>query len=575
MTAAPELTGSLAARQTLSLPDQLQSRVDAALADWEASDKCGRLWRRDSSLWTGADEAEWLGWLEIADRQLGNPEQLERLVRDLRDDGFTHVLVLGMGGSSLAPEVLALTLGHADTSPELLVLDSTDPAQVEAFDERVDLERTLFIVSSKSGTTLEPNIFKEYFFARVSRALGAEEVARRFIAITDSGSQLEQAARRDGFRDIVHGSNSIGGRYSALSSFGIVPGAVAGVDVQALLERAREMAQACGPLVPARDNPGVVLGAVIGAAHNAGRDKLTIVASPKIRDLGAWLEQLLAESTGKQGKGVIPVDREPLATPDGYGEDRLFAYLRLASEPDVGQDRAIDAIARAGHPVVRIDVAAPDDLGGQFFQWEFATAVAGAVIGINPFDQPDVEASKIATRGLTSEYEETGSLPREEPFFEGDGVSLYGAPPQSGDQTLQGYLGAHLARLGEGDYCALLAYLQMNGERERALTEMRRLVRDRRRVATCVGFGPRYLHSTGQVHKGGPNSGVFLLITCDDPLDLEIPGRRYSFGVVKAAQARGDFDVLAERGRRALRVHLGTDIAAGLKTLWATIEEVI
>jgi transaldolase / glucose-6-phosphate isomerase len=563
------------ARQTLSLPDDLQSLVGATLADWEANDKCGRLWRRDSSLWTGADEAEWLGWLEIADQQLEHSEQLERLARDARDEGFTHALVLGMGGSSLAPEVLALTFGHVEGRPELLVLDSTDPAQVEAFDERVDLERTLFIVSSKSGTTLEPNIFMEYFFGRVAGALGAEEAARRFVAITDPGSQLEEVARRDAFRDIAHGSKSIGGRYSALSSFGLVPGAMAGVDVHALLARAREMQQACGPHVPVRDNPGVVLGAVVGAAHGAGRDKLTIVASPAIRDLGAWLEQLLAESTGKQGKGVIPVDREPLAAPDGYGADRLFVYLRLGSEADAGQDRAIDALARAGHPVVRIDVPAPEHLGGQFFEWELATAVAGAVIGINPFDQPDVEASKIATRRLTSEYEETGSLPPEEPFFEGDGVRLYGAPPPSSDATLQGYLGAHLARLGEGDYCALLAYLQMNGERERALTEMRRLVRDRLRVATCVGFGPRFLHSTGQAYKGGPNSGVFLQITCDDPLDLEIPGRRYSFGVVKAAQARGDFEVLVERGRRALRAHLGADIAAGLKTLRATIEEVI
>jgi transaldolase / glucose-6-phosphate isomerase len=563
------------ARQALSLPDDLQSLVGATLADWEANDKCGRLWRRDSSLWTGADEAEWLGWLEIADQQLEHSEQLDRLARDARDEGFTHALVLGMGGSSLAPEVLALTFGHTEGRPELLVLDSTDPAQVEAFDERVDLERTLFIVSSKSGTTLEPNIFKEYFFRRVSGALGAEEAARRFIAITDPGSQLEEVARRDGFRDVAHGSKSIGGRYSALSSFGLLPGAVAGVDVHMLLERARAMAQACGPDVPAQDNPGVVLGAVIGAGHAAGRDKLTIVPSPAIRDLGAWLEQLLAESTGKQGKGVIPVDREPLATPDGYGADRLFVYLRLGSEPDAGQDRAIDALARAGHPVVRIEVPAPEDLGGQFFEWEFATAVAGAVIGINPFDQPDVEASKVATRRLTGEYEETGSLPPEEPFFEGHGIRLYGAPPPSGDQTLAGYLGAHLARLGQGDYCALLAYLQMNGERERALTEMRRLVRDRRRVATCVGFGPRFLHSTGQAYKGGPNSGVFLQITCDDTLDLEVPGRRYSFGVVKAAQARGDFEVLVERGRRALRAHLGADIAAGLKTLRATIEEVI
>jgi transaldolase/glucose-6-phosphate isomerase len=574
MTAPPEAM-SLTDRLTLSLPEDLQAKVDATLDDWESNDKCERLWRRDSTLWTGGDEADWLGWLEIASEQLARVEQLERLAHEVREEGFAHALVLGMGGSSLAPEVLARTFGNGDGIPELLVLDSTDPAQVEAFDERIDLERTLFIVSSKSGTTLEPNIFKEYFFGRVAGALGPDEAGRRFLAITDPGSPLEEVARRDGFREIAYGVKSIGGRYSALSSFGMVPGAVAGVDVRTLLGRAHEMARACGPGVPVRDNPGLVLGAVVGAAHNSGRDKLTIVASPAIRDLGAWLEQLLAESTSKQGKGVIPVDREPLAATDGYGDDRLFAYLRLGAEANAGQDRAIETIARGVCPVVRIDVPAADDLGAQFFQWEFATAVAGAVIGINPFDQPDVEASKVATRKLTGEYEETGSLPAEEPFFEGDGVKLFGAPPGRDEQSLEGHLAAHLARLGEGDYFALLAYVQMNGERERALTEMRRLVRDRRRVATCVGFGPRFLHSTGQAYKGGPNSGVFLQITCDDPLDLEVPGRRYSFGVVKAAQARGDFQVLVERGRRALRAHIGADIAVGLKTLRTTIEEVV
>jgi transaldolase/glucose-6-phosphate isomerase len=321
----------LAINTTLSLPDDLQSRLDETLADWESNEKCARLWQRDGSLWTGADEAEWLGWLEIADQQLAHPEQLDRLAREAREEGFAHALVLGMGGSSLAPEVLALTFGQADRKLELLVLDSTDPAQIESFDERIDLARTLFIVSSKSGTTLEPNLFKEYFFGRVSGALGAEEAGRRFVAITDPGSKLEAVAQRDGFREIAYGVRSIGGRYSALSDFGMVPGAVAGVDVHSLLERAQEMSRACGSAVPARDNPGLVLGAVIGAAHNAGRDKLTIVASPEIRDFGAWLEQLLAESTGKQGRGIIPVDREPLAPPEDYGGDRLFAYVRLGA----------------------------------------------------------------------------------------------------------------------------------------------------------------------------------------------------------------------------------------------------
>jgi transaldolase/glucose-6-phosphate isomerase len=574
LRAVAEATGSLAARQTLSLPGELARAVDETLDDWEANRKMRRLWARDASLWTGADEASWLGWLGIADEELAHPEELERIEREAREpDSFTDALLLGMGGSSLAPEVLALTFGHAEGSPELRVLDSTDPAQVKATEASVELERTLYIVSSKSGTTLEPNIFRDHFFGRTSQALGGEP-GGHFVAITDPGSALEEAARGDGFRHVAHGVKSIGGRYSALSNFGMVPGAAAGIDVQTLLERAHEMAHACASCVPARENPGLVLGATIGVAHHAGRDKVTIVTSPGVGDFGAWLEQLLAESTGKQGRGLIPVDREPLGPPDVYGEDRLFAYVRLSQEADSDQDRAVDELERAGQPVVRIELREREDLGGQFFQWEMATAVAGAVIGINPFDQPDVEASKVETRKLTSEYEQSGSLPAEDPFFEGDGVALFGEAPGGGEESLAGHLGAHLARIQPGDYFALLAYVQMTDDHDRLLTEIRQRVRDRRRVATCAGFGPRFLHSTGQAYKGGPNSGVFVQITCDDASDVEVPGRRYTFGVVKAAQARGDFAVLTERGRRALRAHIGADVAAGLETLRRVIEEV-
>jgi transaldolase / glucose-6-phosphate isomerase len=575
LRAVEEATGSLAARQRLSLPGELARAVEETLDDWEGNRKMRRLWARDASLWTGGDESKWLGWLGIADEQLAHLTELDRIEREVREaDLFTSAVLLGMGGSSLAPEVLSLTFGHAAGSPELRVLDSTDPAQVRRIEESVELERTLFIVSSKSGTTLEPNIFKDYFFERVSGRLGGEPAGDHFIAITDPESELEEAARRDGFRHVAHGVKSIGGRYSALSNFGMAPGAVAGIDVHTLLERAHEMAHACASCVPARENPGLVLGAVIGAAHNAGRDKITIVTSPPIGDFGAWLEQLLAESTGKQGRGLIPIDREPLGPPDVYGEDRLFAYVRLAHEADPEQDRAVAELERAGRPVVRIELREREDLGGQFFQWKIATAVAGALIGINPFDQPDVEASKVETRKLTSEYEQSGSLPGEKPFFEGGGVSLFGDRPEADEDSLAGQLRAHLARIGPGDYFALLAYVQMTAEHERSLTEMRRLVRDRRRVATCAGFGPRFLHSTGQAYKGGPNTGVFLQITCDDAFDLEVPGRRYTFGVVKAAQARGDFGVLVERGRRALRAHLGADVAGGLEALRAAIEEV-
>ncbi len=492
--------------------------------------------------------------------------------------GFSHVLLLGMGGSSLGPEVIKTTFGTIAGFPELHVLDSTDPAQVREVERKVDLKNTLFIVSSKSGSTLEPNVFKEYFFDRLERLVGKHEAGRRFIAITDPGSMMQQVAEGDRFRHVFFGWPNIGGRYSVLSDFGLVPAAIMGVDVAKFLERTEEMVCACMPSVPLEENPGVVLGTILGvAASQFGRDKMTIVASPGIDRLGAWLEQLVAESTGKDGKSVIPIDHEALGRPDVYGRDRIFVYLRLLSAPDAEQDASVDELERAGHPVVRIAVDDPYDLGEEFFRWEFATAVAGSILGIHPFDQPDVEASKIATRKLTTEYEERGSLPVETPFFIEDGIRLFADEKNAtaltkmvnGTPTLEGYLAAHLNRLGDGDYFALLAYIAMNEAHEGVLGTMRRSVRDSRRCATCLQFGPRFLHSTGQAYKGGANTGVFLQITCDDAVDLPVPGRKYTFGAVKAAQARGDFDVLVKRDRRALRAHLGADVGVHLRTLEA------
>ena len=569
--------------QSETLPESLASAVRATLADWQASGKVGRLWARDPSLWTGADEGDWLGWLGIVEDQLTHAERLTNLGEEVRAAGFRDAVVLGMGGSSLCPEVLAITFGAQPDSPRLHVLDSTDPAQIKTLGGKVDPASTLFIVSSKSGSTLEPNIFKQYFFERVKEAVGANQAGNHFIAVTDPGSKLQKVAEDDGFRHIFHGAPSIGGRYSALSDFGMVPAAVMGIDVARFLERAHKMALACSPRQPAEDNPGVVLGSILGSAAKQGRDKVTIIASPGVWDLGAWLEQLLAESTGKQGKGLIPVDREPLGSPQTYGDDRLFVYVRLESAPDSSQDRAVEALANAGHPVVRIPVADAYELGAEFFRWEIATAVAGSLMGINPFDQPDVEASKIATRRLTDEYEKTGSLPGETPLLDADGIKLFADAENSsslssdagGDLSLVGYLRAHLNRLSAGDYLGLLAYVEMNETHEQRLQQIRQAVRDSKQVATCVGFGPRFLHSTGQAYKGGPNSGVFLQVTCDAAADLAVPGQKYTFGVVKAAQARGDFQVLAERNRRALRVHLGANVAAGLSALRSAIAQAI
>ena len=565
--------------ETWSLSDDLGARVRATLEEWRDKDKVRRLWARDASLWTGADEAKWLGWLGLAaDDEGAYGEKLRELADKVREragkSGFSHALLLGMGGSSLSPEVLAETFGSAPGHPTLFVLDSTDPAQVRAVEKKVDLEKTLFIVSSKSGTTLEPSIFKEYFFEKVKEAVGAEEAGRRFIAITDPGSKLQEAAEREGFRRIRFGIAAVGGRYSALTNFAMVPAAVMGIDVDRFLDRVEEMVEACASCVPAEENPGVALGAILGTLAGSGRDKVTFVISPAIYDLGAWLEQLLAESTGKEDKALIPIDLEDVGPPEVYGDDRVFVYIRLTPTPDAGQDAAVEKLVEAGQPVVRIEVGDIYDLGQEFFRWEIATAVAGSVIGINPFDQPDVEASKVETQKLTEEYEEKGSLPPEKPILEEEGIRLIADPANAaalkgaaGDLSLVGCLRAHLGRIADGDYFALLAFIERNSRHIGLLQEIRHAVRDARRVATCLGFGPRFLHSTGQAYKGGPNSGVFLQITCDDAEDLPVPGHQFTFGVVKAAQARGDFQVMALRGRRILRVHLGSDVESGLVKL--------
>ncbi|HBB97758.1 MAG TPA: transaldolase [Blastocatellia bacterium] len=568
-------------QQNLSLPPELKSAVEAALQDWDANRKVERLWAGDPSLWTNHGEEKWLGWLNIVDEQQKTERRFANFAAEVKDAGFTHLLLLGMGGSSLCPEVLRKSFGRIAGFPELHVLDSTDPAQIRATENRIDLAKTLFFVSSKSGTTLEPNIFKQYFYARAKEAVGADHVGSRFIAITDPGSKLREEAARENFRKIFLGVPSIGGRYSALSDFGLAPAAAMGIDVSRFLGRASEMVEACGD-TSAQNNPGAILGAVLGAAHNQGRDKITIVASPAIYDAGAWLEQLLAESTGKNGKGLIPIDREPLGSLDVYGDDRVFVYLRLDSSPDGSQDAAIAEFEITGQPVISISIGDVYDLGQEFFRWEIATAVAGSIIGINPFDQPDVEASKVATRKLTDEYARTGSLPSESPFFEAEGIKLFADPGNTAalkdaasEQSLEGYLKAHLEQLKPHDYFALLAYVEMNEAHSRSLQAAREAVRDAKQVATCLGFGPRFLHSTGQAYKGGPDSGVFLQFTCDDRDDLPVPDQEYSFGIVKAAQARGDFAVLNERGRRALRVHLGVDVSAGLERIHSLIEKMV
>ena len=542
---------------------------------WRAGGRIRRLWAGDESLWSGADEDKWLGWLDIVEQELADIERLTAFAEEVKQGGFTDLVLLGMGGSSLGPQVFGETFDPRAGWPRFHMLDSTDPAQIRAIEQAIDLEKTFFIVSSKSGSTLEPNIFLDYFLDRVSMVEDKDKAGKHFVAITDPGSSLERRSKQLGFAHIFYGVPTIGGRYSVLSKFGLVPAAAMGLDVKRLLETTRPMERSCGPDVPPAENPGVQLGIAMGvAATRFGRDKVTIITSPGIADLGAWLEQLLAESTGKHGRGLIPLADEPMTTAERYGNDRFFAYLELEGQQDALQRQAVAALERAGHPVAHISVKDIWHIGQEFFRWEIATAVAGAIIGIDPFNQPDVEASKDKTRALTDDFEKSHRLPDQAPVFRENGLALYADPRNAAElgrhNTLVGYLKSHFGRVHagakSGDYVALLAYIERNDQHTRALTAMRTRVRDRTHAATCLGFGPRFQHSTGQAYKGGPNSGVFLQITSEDPADINVPGHSYSFGVVKAAQASGDLEVLVERGRRALRVHL-KDVGAGLAEL--------
>ena len=560
-----------------ALPPELRSAVDLAAADWTANNKVARFWQKDASLWTNDGEEKWLGWLDIIERQQQDLSAYAALGAEVETADFLTILLLGMGGSSLCPEVLSVTFGQQTSFPELRIVDSTDPEQVFTARNEVNLADTLVVVASKSGSTLEPNILKQFFFNEMKEAVGPEQAGSHFIAITDPGSKMEQVAKADGFRYIFYGDPAIGGRFSALSPFGVVAATLAGLNAEKLLAEAAK-AVASAKLDPAQ-NPAVELGLLLGTAANAGRDKLTIFTSPEIYDLGAWMEQLVAESTGKLGKGITPVDRESIAAPEFYGSDRIFAYIRYAATADKTLDAKVAAIEAAGHPVIHIEIADLYEIFGQFFTWEVATSVAGSVMGINPFNQPDVESAKIETRALTSAYEQTGKLAQREPVLVENGIQLYATEAYAAtlkasapSKTLAGYLRTHLNQIHPGDYFAALAFLPMFPEHEEAIQRIRHKVRDAKRVATCLGFGPRFLHSTGQDYKGGPNSGVFLQITADHAVDVPIPDQKLTFGVVIDAQAAGDLAVLESRGRRAVRVHMGADVAAGLTALAAAVD---
>jgi transaldolase/glucose-6-phosphate isomerase len=540
------------------LPEPLQGLVEQRLEQASAEHWSRRLWAGDATLWTGKDGSRWLGWL-AAGRTSVDPDALEAFAAEARK--YRDIVLLGMGGSSLGPEVLGRVLGSMPGHPTLSVIDSSDPGQIATVAAAIDPARTLFIVSSKSGTTMEPELLRTYFFDLVERTVGKGNAGGRFVAVTDPGSDLEKVAREDGFAHVFLGDPEIGGRYSVLSPFGLVPAAAIGVDVPAFLASAQLMVDSCGGDVPPAANPAMRLGAIIGESARLGRNKLTILPSARLKAVGAWLEQLLAESTGKQGKGVIPVDLEPIGDPAAYDDDRLFVHLKLDGDEDAELEARLAALEAAGQPMVRIALGSPDLIGQEFFRWEMATAVAGAVIGIDPFDQPDVEGAKAKTRLLVAAYESTGKLDSREPVLREGSLSFFAAAPAPDATTL---LKALFEQLAPGGYLGLLAYIERNDAHEAALAGMRAAVRNARRVATVAGFGPRFLHSTGQVYKGGPAGGAFIEITRKAEPDLLIPGHRASFGTVQLAQALGDLDVLGERGRSWLRIHIEGEVESGL-----------
>jgi transaldolase/glucose-6-phosphate isomerase len=560
--------------------------VQETLSELEAIKAVERLWSKDASLWKSDEShakiiANALGWLDVANVVRPKVEELEAFAKEIEDAGFTHIVVMGMGGSSLCVEVLRRTNVPMAGHPELLVLDSTVPATIRRIESMIDVERTLFVVSSKSGTTTEPAVFYATFFDKV-KAIKGDKAGENFVAITDPGTKMEADARRDKFRRIFENPSDIGGRYSALSFFGMVPAALMGLDVAAILDHAKVVMGECAPGVPIRENPGAVLGAALGALALKGRNKVTLVTPPPLESLGLWIEQLIAESTGKEGKGIVPVAGEPLGTPEVYGKDRVFVQIRTLDSHGLERDIELQALSKAGHPVLDLVMADPSDLGAEFFRWEIAVPIAGQRLGIDPFDQPNVQESKDNTKALLAAFAKDGKLPGLKPLVSFDGLTFSVAPGDtslsgsgSGREAAVGVLKAHLKRVKPGDYLAITQYIDERPDRDAAILAIRMGLRDTLKVATTTGYGPRFLHSTGQLHKGGSDEGVFLQLTANDGNDVPIPGEPFGYATLVEAQALGDFQSLAKRNRRAMNIHLGNDVDKGLATLKALLTDAL
>ena len=524
--------------------------VAAALAGLDADRVIARIREHDYRVWRDdpTEIVDRLGWMSIVAEMQGRIPELTAFADGVRADGYRHVVLLGMGGSSLGPEVLRRTCGRQPGYPQLLLLDSTLPSWVQAVEQVIDPARTLFLVSSKSGSSIEPNSLYAHFRERVAAVKGAAAGAN-FAAITDPGTVLEKLGRDQGFRQVFLNPPEVGGRYSVLSGFGLVPAALIGVDLRQLLSRAAAMRERCD-VDTAAANPGAWLGAAMGILARQGRDKLTLIASPGIAGFSLWVEQMLAESLGKEGSGIIPVAGEPPLPPQNYGNDRFFVYLRLATEDNAALDARVESIAAAGHPIARLDLADGYDLGAEFYRWEYATAIAGRLLNLHPFDQPDVQSAKDMTDRALEQYLAQGVWPAAD---------------------TDANISALLAQAQAGDYLAILAYLPDTPSIGESIDNIRRQVAEKYGIATTAGFGPRYLHSTGQLHKGGPNSGLFLQLTADHATEIPIPGRPYNLNALADAQAAGDLQALRNRGRRAIRIHLGQDPAAELRRISAEV----
>jgi transaldolase/glucose-6-phosphate isomerase len=560
-------------RQTITI-HKYETAFCERMAQLEKERLGERLWRKDPSLWKAEHKDHSLirnamGWLHVAEKMEENLDDLTGFVREVRSAGFKRIVHMGMGGSSLAPLAFQKTFANTHDGLPLAVLDTNDSATILKIEKEVPAGETLFIVASKSGTTAEPLAFCDYFYNKV-RGFKGHLAGENFVAITDPGMPLVQQARERGFRRVFLNFTDIGGRYSALSYFGLVPAALMGLDVGELLIRALRMAHACASGVRLEENPGVTLGAAMGELACKGREKVTFLMPESISTLGLWLEQLLAESTGKEGKGLLPVAGEPLGPPSVYGQDRVFAYLRLRNEMDDMLESGITRLKKAGHPVVTIHMDDLFDMAQEFFRWEVATATAGVILGIDPFDQPNVQESKDNTNRLLEEVRRKGKLSEPAPDLKVDSLQFYG---EKKAKTARGYLKAFFDEAKPGDYIALQAYLSETPAIEQRLQEIRQLLRDGMHLATTLGYGPRFLHSTGQFHKGGPNTGLFLQLTADETEDVPLPGQPYTFGVFKRAQALGDLKALIKHGRRVMRVHLGKNVLQGLEALSQAMRE--